>query len=269
VSVDPLQHEYPHYTPYQYAGNKPITYIDLDGLEEFDLREDEIQDTLNNPTQDNPPNTDNGENLEVPALDIYEHLESLGIDVKNIYYEKIEIGDYVDFGNGNIQQITFVINIVESREKTETPWMDVAFKEYESGVARFRTGDNPRIVEYIKSTSLTESCWNQSTAWCAAFTNWTLNEVGINGPKDAAYGPNWESWGVELDEPAYGAIAIFNTGHVGFVAGETEQGKLIMLHGNWSNMVNYTDYTEKSEIKSYVYPKGYKPNYNMPKTKTK
>jgi RHS repeat-associated protein len=34
VSVDPLQFEYPHYTPFQYAGNKPITYIDLDGLEE-------------------------------------------------------------------------------------------------------------------------------------------------------------------------------------------------------------------------------------------
>ncbi len=33
VSVDPLQHKYPHYTPYQYAGNKPISYIDLDGLE--------------------------------------------------------------------------------------------------------------------------------------------------------------------------------------------------------------------------------------------
>ncbi|MDD2636052.1 MAG: hypothetical protein PHW82_11200, partial [Bacteroidales bacterium] len=35
VSCDPLQHEYPHYTPFQYAGNKPITYIDLDGLEEY------------------------------------------------------------------------------------------------------------------------------------------------------------------------------------------------------------------------------------------
>ncbi len=35
ISCDPLQHEYPHYTPYQYAGNKPITYIDLDGLEEW------------------------------------------------------------------------------------------------------------------------------------------------------------------------------------------------------------------------------------------
>lgn len=33
VSVDPLQHEYPYYTPYQYAGNMPITYIDLDGKE--------------------------------------------------------------------------------------------------------------------------------------------------------------------------------------------------------------------------------------------
>ena len=36
VSVDPLQFKYPHYTPYQYAGNKPITYIDLDGREEDD-----------------------------------------------------------------------------------------------------------------------------------------------------------------------------------------------------------------------------------------
>ena len=34
MSVDPLQFKYPHYTPYQYAGNKPVSYIDLDGLEE-------------------------------------------------------------------------------------------------------------------------------------------------------------------------------------------------------------------------------------------
>lgn len=33
-SSDPLKFSYPHYTPYQFAGNKPITSIDLDGCEE-------------------------------------------------------------------------------------------------------------------------------------------------------------------------------------------------------------------------------------------
>jgi hypothetical protein len=35
LSVDPLSASYPWYTPYQFAGNKPIIAIDLDGLEEF------------------------------------------------------------------------------------------------------------------------------------------------------------------------------------------------------------------------------------------
>ena len=35
LSVDPLTTKYPYYTPYQFAGNKPINSIDLDGLEEY------------------------------------------------------------------------------------------------------------------------------------------------------------------------------------------------------------------------------------------
>lgn len=35
MSVDPLTAKYPWYTPYQFAGNKPIWAIDVDGLEEF------------------------------------------------------------------------------------------------------------------------------------------------------------------------------------------------------------------------------------------
>ncbi|WP_431212104.1 RHS repeat domain-containing protein [Puia sp. P3] len=34
LSVDPLQKKYAFYTPYQFAGNKPIWAVDLDGLEE-------------------------------------------------------------------------------------------------------------------------------------------------------------------------------------------------------------------------------------------
>jgi RHS repeat-associated protein len=33
LSVDPLAKKYPFYTPYQFAGNMPIQFIDLDGLE--------------------------------------------------------------------------------------------------------------------------------------------------------------------------------------------------------------------------------------------
>src|SRR5688572_20766558 len=36
LSVDPLTKGYPHYTPYSYAGNKPIRFIDLDGAEPSD-----------------------------------------------------------------------------------------------------------------------------------------------------------------------------------------------------------------------------------------
>jgi len=35
LSVDPLTKDYPWYTPYQFAGNKPIWAVDLDGKEEF------------------------------------------------------------------------------------------------------------------------------------------------------------------------------------------------------------------------------------------
>ncbi len=51
VSVDPLQFEYPHYTPYQYAGNKPISYIDLDGLEEAKREEVKKNVFPNNPSE--------------------------------------------------------------------------------------------------------------------------------------------------------------------------------------------------------------------------
>ena len=34
LSVDPLTREYPYYTPYQFAGNKPIWALDLDGRED-------------------------------------------------------------------------------------------------------------------------------------------------------------------------------------------------------------------------------------------
>lgn len=39
LSVDPLTKSYPHYTPYSFAGNKPINSIDIDGLEEGNVND--------------------------------------------------------------------------------------------------------------------------------------------------------------------------------------------------------------------------------------
>lgn len=38
LSIDPLTKSFPHYSPYQFAGNTPIQAIDLDGAEEYDYR---------------------------------------------------------------------------------------------------------------------------------------------------------------------------------------------------------------------------------------
>lgn len=48
LSVDPLFKGYPWYTPYQFAGNKPINCIDLDGLEELDVKDAKIKEYITN-----------------------------------------------------------------------------------------------------------------------------------------------------------------------------------------------------------------------------
>jgi RHS repeat-associated protein len=62
LSVDPLTKSYPHYTPYSYAGNKPIRFIDLDGAEEREHPYNFI-DFMNwvggHSPNDNPFNKDN------------------------------------------------------------------------------------------------------------------------------------------------------------------------------------------------------------------
>ncbi len=43
LSLDPISKNYPYYTPYQFAGNSPIKFIDLDGLEPADPDQKEYE----------------------------------------------------------------------------------------------------------------------------------------------------------------------------------------------------------------------------------
>lgn len=47
-AVDPLTKKYPHYTPYSFSGNKVISHIEIEGLEDLDIR------VLNPATPNNP-----------------------------------------------------------------------------------------------------------------------------------------------------------------------------------------------------------------------
>lgn len=46
LSIDPLTSSFPWYTPYQFAGNMPIRFVDLDGLEQYDYLDKFVDETI-------------------------------------------------------------------------------------------------------------------------------------------------------------------------------------------------------------------------------
>jgi RHS repeat-associated protein len=58
LSVDPLTKSYPWYTPYQFAGNKPINSIDVDGLEDHNVVTNAVDNSLTSSGADHKPAND-------------------------------------------------------------------------------------------------------------------------------------------------------------------------------------------------------------------
>jgi uncharacterized protein (TIGR02594 family) len=117
---------------------------------------------------------------------------------------------------------------------------------------------NARILEYHRATSLCAK--TDEVPWCSSFANWVAKQLGVGGT-NSAVALSWRNWGKEIDGPALGAVAVFKhpngTGHVGFVAGVTPTGKLVVLGGNQSNKVRYSHYDPASpsmKLVSYRVP---------------
>jgi uncharacterized protein (TIGR02594 family) len=166
-----------------------------------------------------------------------------------------------DFWKGAaIGAIVGALNHMNELQKgDETPWMTVA--ENERGVKEDGVNRGQDVEKYQKSTGN-----KPGDSWCSSFVNWTLEQVGIKGT-DSGSSLSWLKWGSPLNEPAYGSIGIHinpdgKTGHVGFVAGENSNNKIVLLGGNQHDMVNYTAFP-KSYFSKFVYPSGYNPNYNL------
>ncbi len=139
----------------------------------------------------------------------------------------------------------------------EFPWMPIALAE--EGIKEFPgNDDNPRIIEYLKSTNL-RAPYNSrdETPWCSAFANWCIERAGYEGT-DSAWARSWASWGKNLPTPRRGCIVVFTRppnpaeGHVGFYFGETST-QIKVLGGNQSDAVNVKGYA-KSRLIGYRIP---------------
>lgn len=133
-------------------------------------------------------------------------------------------------------------------------WISVA--EGEIGVREIQGArHNQRVIEYHSTTGRFS---DDETPWCASFVNWVLQQAGQAGTGSAA-AMSFQSYGTQLDRPAYGSIAVISygggRGHVAFVVGK-QGDRLLLLGGNQSNAVNVKAFGT-SQIVAYVVPAGY------------
>lgn len=138
-------------------------------------------------------------------------------------------------------------------EDWDAPWMQIAEKEI--GTSEKTSGDNNRILEYFKATTLKAN--HDETPWCSAFANWVLKQAGYKRTK-SAWARSWLDYGLPIAKPVYGCIAVYERNgaggdsHVCFWAG-TEKGDDWCLGGNQMNMVKYQR-QDKGKLLGYRWP---------------
>jgi uncharacterized protein (TIGR02594 family) len=136
-------------------------------------------------------------------------------------------------------------------------WFDIAKNEL--GICeKAGSDDSPRVVEYLRSTSLGAAmASNDETPWCSAFVNFCVEQAGFAGT-DSAMARSWLKWGRKTDKPVTGCIAVFArgnppSGHVAFYVSETND-EIKVLGGNQGNKVCYAHYP-KNRLLEYRIPK--------------
>jgi uncharacterized protein (TIGR02594 family) len=146
-----------------------------------------------------------------------------------------------------------ISNAKKPQGQKGTPWMNTALEEYKANVKEAPMGSNsgPRVDVYLNYAGV-----SSPNAWCGAYVNWCLGQNGIEGA--GAKGNSYLNWGIKVDNPVYGAVTIFKTGHVGFYMDTNSDGTLKILHGNWSNRVKISsgvyDPIYPSQIRQYRMP---------------
>lgn len=118
--------------------------------------------------------------------------------------------------------------------------------------------DNPRIIEYLATTSTPPEHMHDDTPWCSAFVNWCLTQVHIDGT-GLANARSWLYWGLPLQLPRLGCVAVFSSargpsaGHVGLYLADHKAATVTLLGGNQNNAVCRAAYP-LSRLLGYRWP---------------
>jgi uncharacterized protein (TIGR02594 family) len=117
---------------------------------------------------------------------------------------------------------------------------------------------NPLIVRWWEA--IRAPFREDSTPWCAAFVGGVLERCGIRSTRSAA-ARSYVDWGEPLAAPAVGAVVVFSrpgsgwSGHVAFVVGKDERGRLLCLGGNQGDAVSIAPF-ELGRVIGYRWPSG-------------
>lgn len=91
--------------------------------------------------------------------------------------------------------------------------------------------------------------------WCAAFVGACLERAGIRSSRFES-AASYLKWGVRLDGPTHGCIVVFSReggGHVGFVVGQDESGRLLVMGGNQGDQVSVKAFS-RDRVTGYRWP---------------
>ena len=139
------------------------------------------------------------------------------------------------------------------------PWMKVAYGEI--GQREIPgSGNNPRILEYFKSTQIAQSPQDDATDWSSAFVHWVLKQAGVSGT-GSLVNRSWMTWGA-ASELKPGCVAVFwrdnpegLLGHAGFLVSVQGDGnRLAILGGNQSDQVSIVS-LQRSRLLGCRWPK--------------
>ncbi|WFP61581.1 CHAP domain-containing protein [Mesorhizobium sp. WSM4904] len=174
------------------------------------------------------------------------------------------VGEFIDEYKKTGREAPYLAEVQVAKEilakaPSKTTPFEVANFFFEVGQGRY--GDNwvnyvkewpvranPVIVSFFDATT-TRKPAGDTTAWCAAFVNWCIQQgakgrdtTGFAGPTKSAASSSFRSnWGRKLGEdekPSVGDLVVFKLksdashGHVAFFVSDAGKGRIYILGGN-------------------------------------